>query len=854
MTLLLRLAFITLMAASLATGGGWLGAGWIVGAVLALAGAGLAQWLYHQGVTRPLRVAGSRIAALEQRNALAQAFMDNAPVVIAAKDKEGRYLTANAEFERMHRIGNDQLRGKLDGELDIMPSETARTVRANDLRVLESGETLTYQVPMQSPRGWRQMETIKFPLYGANRQVIGVGLVAADVTEREVTNEKFARVFHASPNWIVITRLADGVIIDANEGFEHSSGHSRQAAIGQPVKTLNIWVNPQQRADIIERLLRDGRVTDAKVQMRRRDNEIRDFVANAALISLEGQINSHAVWIARDVTEEQAVHGQFVAAFRLSPDFMSISRAKDGRYVEVNAAFERFTGYRRDEVIGKTSVEIGLWHDPAERVTLIAALERDTEVRDFHVHLCNRNGLVREGVGYAAVFETRGERYMIAMMRDVTDAHLAERALRESEARFANLFELSPIPTSYSFDTDNYTTHYRNAAFEATFGYPRNDAAGRSVGELGFWVHPQDAMRARQMRLDALPVDNWVVELRHADGRHLWAAIFGRVIVEPQRTILVTTVFDITEQRHTQNQVEELNVRLEDRVRERTAQLQAANAELSLALQTLEQARDRLVQSEKLASLGSLVAGVAHELNTPIGNGLTVASALDERVRVFADAARRPMQRSTMEQFITETQLAADLLVRSLGRAATLVASFKQVAVDQTSSQRRSFDLANLLAEVLITIGPAIRHAHCEVVAEVPDGLSLDSFPGPLVQVLTNLINNALVHGFAPGQSGRIRVGAVTTNPGQIEVSVRDNGKGIAPTHIKRIFDPFFTTRLGQGGSGLGLHVVHNIVTGILGGRVEVQSAVGEGCQFVLHLPVVAPLPVDLTSVHDATP
>lgn len=854
MTLLLRWVFTTFVAVSLVAGSVLLGAGWIIGAALGLAGAGLAQWLFHLGVTRPLRIARSRMAALEQKNALAQAFMDNAPVVIAAKDKEGRYLTANAEFERVHRVGIAQLRGRLDSELDIMVPETAQTVRANDLRVIETGETLTYQVTVQSPRGWRQMETIKFPLYGANRQVIGVGLVAADVTEREVTNEKFARVFHASPNWIVITRLSDGVVIDANEGFERISGHSRKAAIGHPIGLLNVWFNPQQRADIVEHLLRDGQVADAKVQMRRADQEIRDCVVNATLISLEGQSNSHAVWIARDVTEEQAVHGQFVAAFRLTPDFMSISRARDGRYVEVNAAFERFTGYRRDEVIGKTSVEIGLWHDPAERTALIAALERDTEVRDFHVHLCNGQGQVREGLGYAAVFETRGERYMIAMMRDVTDAHLAERALRESEARFANLFEMSPIPTSYCFDTDNFTTNYRNAAFETAFGYPRNDTATRSAAELGFWVHPQDSIRARQMRLDAQPVDNWVVELRHADGRHLWASIFGRVIVEPQRRILVTTVFDITEQRRTQSQVEELNARLEDRVRERTAQLQAANAEVSQALQTLEQARDRLVQSEKLASLGSLVAGVAHELNTPIGNGLTVASALDERVREFADAAKRPLQRSTLEQFITETQLAADLLVRSLGRAATLVSSFKQVAVDQTSSQRRSFDLANLLEEVLMTISPAIRHAHCEVVAEVPDGLSFDSFPGPLVQVLTNLINNALVHGFEPGQGGRIRVHATATDPGQIEISVQDNGKGIAPVHIKRIFDPFFTTRLGQGGSGLGLHIVHNIVTSVLGGRVEVESAVGEGCQFVLHLPTVAPRAVDLTSGYDATP
>ncbi len=537
----------------------------------------------------------------------------------------------------------------------------------------------------------------------------GMAPMARAVTGYEASKQKFSRVFDASPNWIVITRLSDGVIIDANKGFELSSGHLRDDAIGKPMGALNVWVHAHERTAIVGRLVHDGRVVNARAQLRRNNGEIRDFIANASLISLEGQSRSHAVWIATDVTE----------------------------------------------------------------------------------------------------------------------AGLAEKALRESEARFANLFEMSPMPTSYSFDTDDYSTFYRNAAFYQTFGFdPQTDAA-KSTSELNFWVNPEDVLRARDIRVSGKPVDNWQVQVRHADGRHRWVAIFGRFIVEARRTMVITTLLDITEQRLAQQTVEDLNATLERRVHERTAQL--------------EHARDNLVQSEKLASLGALVAGVAHEINTPVGNGLIVATSLDERVRDFAKAMGQPMQRSRLELFIHETQTAADLLVRSLTRAATLVTSFKQVAVDQTSSQRRVFDLAELVAEVVLTISPTTRRAQCEVVVQMAPVPALDSFPGPLVQVFTNLVNNALIHGFANGIGGRITISAQSVGDGQVEVTVRDDGKGIAPEHIKRIFDPFFTTRMGQGGSGLGLHIVHNIVTGILGGRIDVNSELGQGTRFVMQLPVAAP-------------
>jgi signal transduction histidine kinase len=184
-----------------------------------------------------------------------------------------------------------------------------------------------------------------------------------------------------------------------------------------------------------------------------------------------------------------------------------------------------------------------------------------------------------------------------------------------------------------------------------------------------------------------------------------------------------------------------------------------------------------------------------------------------------------------------------DVLVRNLMRAGDLIRSFKQVAADRASAQRRVFQLQELVSETLITLNPSIRRCRCEVKLEIDQGIELDSYPGPLGQVLDNLINNALIHGFADGGEGCIWISGRSAGAAVVTLSVRDNGVGIPLENQSRIFDPFFTTRLGLGGSGLGLHIVYNIVTDILGGSIEVQSVPGAGATFLLHLPLRTPEP-----------
>jgi signal transduction histidine kinase len=220
-----------------------------------------------------------------------------------------------------------------------------------------------------------------------------------------------------------------------------------------------------------------------------------------------------------------------------------------------------------------------------------------------------------------------------------------------------------------------------------------------------------------------------------------------------------------------------------------------------------------------------------------------VASALNDQTSTLTADYRdnKGIKRSALETYLNDVGRASDILVRNLHRAADLVNSFKQVAIDQTSSQRRAFSLAEVVSEILLTLWPMIRKSPFHIEQSVPDDLDFDSYPGPLGQVLTNLINNALLHGFEGRNHGTIVIAAQENSDGLIELTVSDDGVGIPASHLNRIFDPFFTTKLGAGGSGLGLNITHNVVTGILGGRVRVQSAVGVGTTFTLILPKVAP-------------
>jgi PAS domain S-box-containing protein len=425
------------------------------------------------------------------------------------------------------------------------------------------------------------------------------------------------------------------------------------------------------------------------------------------------------------------------------------------------------------------------------------------------------------------------ERKNLELESELVERRRVEEALGLSQVKFSAIFESSPVAMSVSHNGGDFAVQDVNSAWVRVFGRPRDVAVGSSGLAMGLW---RDAT-VREQALSILTRDGdlarypaWLVR---GDGGQLLCEVSGKTIALGDQSLVVLAYEDITEKHQYEENMLRLNAGLEQRVNERTR-------ELSEALQHLTVAQAELVRTEKMSALGSMVAGIAHELNTPIGNSLTVASTLQDHARNFETHMAAGIKRSKLEEFVGNTKTGASILMRSLQHAADLVSSFKQVAVDQTSLNRRAFHLKESVAEILLTLGPGIRKTTHVVHNAIEADIVMDSYPGPLGQVLTNLVNNAVVHAFEGRAHGNVWVHAEVLRPGWVTIRVRDDGVGIPPENLGRVFDPFFTTRLGQGGSGLGLNIVYNLVHKSLGGTISAESTLGVGTCFTIVLPLAA--------------
>jgi PAS domain S-box-containing protein len=260
------------------------------------------------------------------------------------------------------------------------------------------------------------------------------------------------------------------------------------------------------------------------------------------------------------------------------------------------------------------------------------------------------------------------------------------------------------------------------------------------------------------------------------------------------------------------------------------------------ALRNLHETQDFLIEAEKLAALGRLVAGVAHEINSPVGTSLTVASSLERKTAAFlAEVARGNLRRSSLNEFLEISRAASSQLVANLSHAAELIQSFKQVATDRSYSNQRTFDLGDLTEQVFLSLRPGLGKQHLTLNVECQPDLRMNSYPGPYGQVLTNLFLNSVAHAFPDGKGGIVDIKVRASGKDHVEILFSDDGCGMSLDVRHKAFDPFFTTRRDQGGTGLGLHIVFSIVTNCLGGRLNLQSEPGEGTVVQLILPRVAP-------------
>lgn len=330
------------------------------------------------------------------------------------------------------------------------------------------------------------------------------------------------------------------------------------------------------------------------------------------------------------------------------------------------------------------------------------------------------------------------------------------------------------------------------------------------------------------------------------DGSSFPVRLVSAPIIEDATVIGAVVLFeDITdelriqrEKKKAEQQLRELTATLDERVQKRTAQLNAANIDLLNTLDQLQKTQAQLVQSEKMASLGALVAGVAHEINTPVGIAYTAATHLaKETGEVLTLYQSGKMKRSDFEDYLAMCRESTTMLQSNLNRAGELIRSFKQVAIDQSGEIKRTFNLREYIDEVLLSLRPILKKTRHQVAVICDEGISLRSYPGAFSQILTNFITNSITHAYDEDDAGRICLRVLQT-PDTLRLEYSDDGKGIAENDRARIFEPFFTTNRKNGGNGLGLHIVYNIITQKLHGTITCRSEPGKGTTFAVSIPL----------------
>ncbi len=502
-----------------------------------------------------------------------------------------------------------------------------------------------------------------------------------------------------------------------------------------------------------------------------------------------------------------------------------------GRITDWNQAAAELHGYSRQQMLGQPYLNLIPKRLQGEYHTAIGKLRHKRKLpkwTSFRLH-ADGHEMPVEVMLYPLGTAEQDLVGFICQSTDVSGQMALEDELRH-QARQTQAIVQTVIDGIATIDARGIITSV-NPSIEKMFGYRGHEMLGRNVNMLmpePYHSEHDDYIRAYLETGEAKIIGiGREVTARRRDGSIFPMELAVTQSGEGDDISFVGVLRDITERKEAEQAIQAVNTQLQNKV-----------TELALAVDRLQKTQAQLVESEKLASLGGLVAGVAHEINTPLGVCVTAASFVTNNARELRQCLRPGApDPDKLAQVLDSMDEASLLLERNLERAADLVSSFKQVAADRSSNLDRRFKLAEFLKELLDSLSPEIRRSKHQIEVACDPDLEMHSMPGALSQVLSNLLQNALIHAFADGAVGHVRIEASARDEHLI-LRVSDDGCGISPENLKQIFEPFFTTRRGKGGTGLGLSVTHNLVTQVLKGEIHAESQPGEGSCFELNLPL----------------
>jgi len=751
----------------------------------------------------------------------AKAFRASPDAISVHEMESGRYVDVNPGVLRFFGCPREEIIGRSPSELGfwVDPDERRRF-----LECLHRDRSVRDFVARFQPRaGPVRMAELSAELVVLDGRPHNVTILR-DITLRlqaeqalRASEEKFAKAFRASPDAIAITDLESGRYIEANDGHERVFGFTREEVIGRTTLELGYYRQPEDRARIVAEIRAHGSVRDLELECHNRRREPITVLYSGEYVEINGR--PCLLSVVHDMTDRKRAETalreseeKFAKAFRASPDAISLSERASGLILDVNEGFERLSGFARAELVGRTAEEVGLWVAPGDRARMLDELAQTGRVRNLQVQARSRDGKLLDCLMSAETVEIGGRNCLVILSRDITAARLAEKALRESEEKFAKAFQGSPYSLTISdLGTGRYIDC--NAGFERISGYARSEIIGRTSLELNLWQNPadRDELVAR-LRRDGV-VRDFELNFVGRDGGVRVTRCNCELMELEGRTCLLNVIEDITGER------------------------QAAQEKALLEAQ--------LKQSQKLEALGTLAGGIAHDFN----NILSAMIVYRELAVMDID---RPVE---LRQHLAEIGTASN-------RAKELVRQILTFSRQQ-QQERRAVQLHGVVREALqllraslpatIEIVPVIDEQAPQVLADTSQ----------VHQIMMNLGTNA-AHAMR-GRPGRLMVtlggwqadeAQARLHPGlrpgtYVRLAVADTGHGMDEHTRARVFEPFFTTKGPGEGTGLGLSVVHGIMEDH-DGAIVLDSRPGEGTAFELYFPQYAGV-AGVTLVPDAS-
>ncbi len=687
--------------------------------------------------------------------------------------------------------------------------------------------------------------------------------------ELRSANERYLSVLRAAESYSIIGTNSKGLITVFNTGAEHLLGYAAHEVVNR--HTVELIHDPAEIVACAAELnVKPGfdvfvaLAAEAQPEKRYWHYLTKDNRRIPVQLSLSPQRDANGVitgflGIANDVSAhlkaEEALRSSEARFRRITthlPIAISCSDAA-GNILFLNPVFEKLFGYTLGDVptvaawLEKAYPDETLRESAAQYWQQFLSQPDQRAAQPWEGTLVRKDGEKLIIQIYAALDEDY--RYLVFL--DITERRAAENLLREQ--RLFTDAVLDSVPGMlYLYDSQGRLIRW-NRQHERMTGYSAEEMARMTLLD---WYRSDEASAQRILRAVEGCLQNGFAEaeadLQTKNGEKL-PMFFTAVKLDIKDETYFTGIgIDITSRKRAEAALLEANAILEQRVEDRTQDLSAANEELTAMNQELmavnetllqlneqlRQTKASLVRSEQMASLARLVAGIAHEINTPVGLCVTLSSHLAQLNDSFAALFQKGgLKRNDLADYLAEIQETSQMLQINSERAGKLVSNFKQVSADQAGETRRSFNVRQYVDDILLSLRSHLKNSGHQIKVHGATELTLDGYPGAFAQIMTNLILNSVVHAYPSGQCGALQIDWRKQDD-DLLLTYQDDGLGMEAEVLEKIFEPFFTTRRNQGGTGLGLSIVYNLVTQLYGGTIECRSTPGQGALFTLRLPL----------------